>query len=109
MRGGVSLGSGRSSLGSGVFRVADQESSRAGESVRDAEESTEGRGVPGEEEESPEGSASWKSSRHVGEGKVVGQVISEWVVGLFSLVGLNRVRLGDSCRNVLPIRSWNKG
>jgi hypothetical protein len=31
------------------------------------------------------------------------------VVGLFSLGVGNRVKLGDSCRGVLPTRSWKRG
>jgi len=60
---GVCQGSGGGALGGGVFRVAELESSGE-ESVRDAEESTGGRGVPGKEEESPEGSTSGSSLRH---------------------------------------------
>ena len=60
---GVCQGSEGGALGGGVFGVAELESSGE-ESVRDAEESTGGRGVPGEEEESPEGSTSGRSLRH---------------------------------------------
>ena len=60
---GVCQGSGGGALGGEVLRVAELESSGE-ESVRDAEESTGGRGVPGKEEESPEGSTSGRSLRH---------------------------------------------
>ena len=59
---GVCQGSGGGSLGGELFRVAELESSGE-ESIRDAEESTGGSGVPGKEEESHEGSNSGKSLR----------------------------------------------